>query len=313
MAAGGPAAPTTVGMVGLGIMGSAMAGHLIAAGHGVIGHDVSGERRADFVRAGGTLADSAADVAARTDLVVTSLPSSAAAQAVCRELAGAARPGLVVVETSTLPVPVKEQCRSELAQVGAVVLDCPLSGTGAQALERDVVVFGSGDEAAFEQARPVLEGFATKVRYLGPFGRGTTMKFVANLLVAVHNVATAEAFALGERAGLAPQQIWETVREGAGGSVIFDKRGRLMVDRDYLPATAKMSMFVKDTDLIAELAGQLDLPTPMLTATRSLYAEAVAMGLAESDAAALLDVMGPAHLSGTSTPVHDPDPAGGAR
>ncbi len=310
VAAAGPADRPVVGMVGLGIMGSAMAGHLLSTGWDVVGYDVDEERRGNFARAGGTLADNAAGVAATCDLVVTSLPSSAAAQAVCAELATAARPGLVLVETSTLPTQVKEQCRAHLAAAAAVLLDCPMSGTGAQALERDVVVLGSGDEAAFERARPMLEVVAKKVRYLGPFGRGTTMKFVANLLVAVHNVATAEAFALGMRAGLDPQQIWETVREGAGGSVIFDKRGRLMVDQDYLPATAKMSMFVKDTDLIADLATQLDLPTPMLTATRSLYAEAVDAGLAESDAAALLDVMGAAHLRSTTTTT-DPDATGG--
>jgi putative dehydrogenase len=285
-----------------------MAGHLLSAGWAVVGYDVDDERRGELARAGGTPADTATGVASACDLIVTSLPSSAAAQAVCSELAAASRPGLVVVESSTLPTPVKEQCRQDLAAAAAVLLDCPMIGTGAQALERDVVVLGSGDEAAFERARPMLEVIAKRVRYLGPFGRGTTMKFVANLLVAVHNVATAEAFALGTRAGLEPQQIWETVREGAGGSVIFDKRGRLMVDHDYLPATAKMSMFVKDTDLIADLAAQLDLPTPMLTATRSLYAQAMSAGLAESDAAALLEVMGAAHLSSTT---HEPNTTGG--
>ena len=288
---------TAVGMVGLGIMGSAMAGHLLYAGHEVLGHDVAKERAQLLASTGGTALASAEDIARRAELVITSLPSVAAAEHVCIELARAARPGLVVIETSTLPVLVKERCRVLLDAAGGVLLDCPLSGTGAQALERDVVVYGSGDESAFEQARPVMEAFSRSVRYLGPFGRGTTMKCVANLLVAVHNVATAEAFALGERAGLEPQQIYETIRDGAGGSVIFDKRGRLMVDRQYHPATAKMSMFVKDTDLIAQYAAELDLPTPMLSATRELYARAVEAGLADADAAALLDLMGTAHLN----------------
>ena len=284
------------GIVGLGIMGSAMAGHLLAAGHEVVGHDVSEERRQAFEQAGGSLVDSAEEVARSADVVLTSLPSAAAAEQVCAQLAGSGRSALLVVETSTLPAQVKERCRRQVEQVGGELLDCPMSGTGAQALERDVVVYGSGDEAAFERARAVMEVFSRSVRYLGPFGRGTTMKYIANLLVAVHNVATAEAFALGERAGLEPQQIYETVRDGAGGSVIFDKRGRLMVERAYLPATAKMSMFVKDTDLIADYAAELDLPTPMLTATRRLYAEAVEAGLADSDAAALLGLMSEAHL-----------------
>jgi len=288
---------TAVGLVGLGIMGTAMAGHLLDAGHEVFGHDLVQERAQLLGAAGGTAVPSAGDAARRADLVITSLPSPEAAEQVCAELAGAGRGDLVVVETSTLPALVKERCRDLLDTSGGLLLDCPLSGTGAQALERDVVVYGSGDEPAFEQARPVLETFSRSVRYLGPFGRGTTMKYVANLLVAVHNVATAEAFALGERAGLEPQQIYETIRDGAGSSVIFDKRGRLMVGRDYHPATAKMSMFVKDTDLIALYAAELDLPTPMLSATRALYARAVEAGLADADAAALLELMGTASLS----------------
>jgi L-threonate 2-dehydrogenase len=153
------------------------------------------------------------------------------------------------------------------------------------------VVYGSGDEAAFERVRSVLEIFSRSVRYLGPFGSGSTMKLVANLLVAVHNAATAEAFALGEAAGLDPQQIYDTVRDGAGNSVIFEKRGQLMVDRAYRPATAKVSMFVKDTGLIADYAGRLGLDLPVLAATRPLYDRAVERGFADADAAALLETL----------------------
>lgn len=283
-----------VGMIGLGIMGSAMAGHLVRAGFTVHGADVDPGRLAAFTAAGGTAADGVAGVAAAADVVVTSLPNAAAALAVFGELAGAARPGLVVAEASTLSLEVKEACRDALRHTDAVVLDCPMSGTGAQALERDLVVLGSGDEGAFETARPVLEAFARSVRHLGPFGSGSVMKYVANLLVAVHNVATAEAFALGLRAGLDPAVLHETIRDGAGSSVIFEKRGRLMVDRQYEPPTARVSLFVKDVGLVQEFAGSMDLPTPMLDATVPLYRRAVDAGLADVDAAALLEVMGEA-------------------
>ncbi len=281
----------TVGVVGLGIMGSAMVAHLLARGHAVVGHDIDPGRVQDLVAAGGTAAASATDVARAADLVLTSLPTADAALEVCAALAAAGRPELVVAETSTLPHEVKEACRLALAEGGGVLLDCPLSGTGAQARERDVVVLGSGDEKAFERIRPVLEAFARSVRHLGPFGSGSTMKLVANLLVAVHNAATAEAFALGEAAGLDPQQIYDTIRDGAGNSVIFEKRGRLVVDRAWHPATAKVSMFVKDTGAIADLADRLGLDLPVLTAVRPLYDRAVERGLASADAAALFEVL----------------------
>jgi putative dehydrogenase len=280
-----------VGIVGLGIMGSAMSRHVLDSGHTLVGHDVRAEGMAELRRVGGLPLDSPREVAEAADVVITSLPSSAAALEVCAGLAAGARKGLVVAETSTLPHEVKDRCQELVGLAGADLLDCPLSGTGAQAQVRDVVVFGSGDEAAFERARPVLESFARSVRYLGPFGRGSTMKLVANLLVAVHNAATAEAFALGEAAGLDPQQIYDTIRDGAGNSVIFEKRGQLMVDRAYLPATAKISMFVKDTGLIHDVADRLGLDLPVLEATRPIYDRAVRRGLADADAAALLEIM----------------------
>jgi 3-hydroxyisobutyrate dehydrogenase-like beta-hydroxyacid dehydrogenase len=282
---------TTTAVVGLGIMGSAIARHLLDAGCAVLGYDVDAARLRELEDRGGTALGSAREAAERADVVLTSLPGSGPALEVCRELAAGAREGLVVVETSTLPHEVKDQCRELIVAAGGELLDCPLSGTGAQAQVRDVVVYGSGDEAAFERVRGVLEIFSRSVRYLGPFGSGSTMKLVANLLVAVHNAATAEAFALGEAAGLDPQQIYDTIRDGAGNSVIFEKRGQLMVDRAYRPATAKISMFVKDTGLIADFADGLGLGLPVLEATRPLYDRAVERGLADADAAALLETL----------------------
>jgi putative dehydrogenase len=282
---------TTTAVVGLGIMGSAVARHLQDGGFAVLGYDVDAARVREFQDGGGTALASVREAAERADVVLTSLPGSGPALEVCRELAAAAREGLVVVETSTLPHEVKHACRELLGAAGGELLDCPLSGTGAQARVRDVVVYGSGDEVAFERVRPVLEAFSRSVRHLGPFGSGSTMKLVANLLVAVHNAATAEAFALGEAAGLDPQLLYDTIRDGAGNSVIFEKRGRLMVERAYRPATAKISMFVKDTGMIAEFAGGLGLELPVLAATRPLYDRAVERGPADADAAALLETV----------------------
>ncbi|MET8354460.1 MULTISPECIES: NAD(P)-dependent oxidoreductase [unclassified Micromonospora] len=282
---------TTVGVVGLGIMGSAMSGHLLTAGFDVTGTDLARPAVDELVARGGRPARDLAALARESAVVVTSLPSAAAALEVCRGLAAAEPADLVVVETSTLSLAVKQECRDLLAAVGVPLLDCPLSGTGAQARDRDLVVLGSGDEAAFEKARPVMTAFARSVRFVGPFGHGITMKLVANLLVSIHNASTAEAFALGVAAGLDPAVLFETVREGAGGSVIFDKRGSLMVERAYRPATARVSMFVKDVSLVQELAASVGVATPVLDATLPLYTKAVDAGWADADAAALLEVV----------------------
>ncbi len=284
---------TTVGVVGLGIMGSAIAGHLLDAGYDVTGTDVSPEAVKALAARGGRPAADLATLARESTVVITSLPSAEAARQVCAELATALGTGRdpVVVDTSTLSLAVKQECRSLLAAAGVELLDCPISGTGAQAKVRDLVVLGSGDEAAFETARPALEAFARSVRHLGPFGDGTRMKLVANLLVSIHNASTAEAFALGVAAGLDPAVLYETVRDGAGGSVIFDKRGPLMVERSYRPATAKVSMFIKDVTLVRELAQSVGISTPVLDATLPLYERAADTGWADADAAALLEVL----------------------
>jgi putative dehydrogenase len=282
---------TSVGVVGLGIMGSAMAGHLLDAGFDVAGTDVAHQAVSNLVARGGRGTGDAAELAATVDVLVTSLPSPDAALAVCGDIAARAPADLVVVETSTLSLAVKHECRAMLDAAGIALLDCPLSGTGAQARVRDLVVLGSGDPEAFDRVRPVLDAFARSVRHVGPFGNGTTMKLVANLLVSIHNASTAEAFALGVAAGLDPAQLFETVREGAGGSVIFDKRGPLMVERSYRPATARVSMFLKDVSLVQELAASVGVATPVLDATLPVYTKAAAAGWGDADAAAILEIV----------------------
>lgn len=286
---------STIGIAGVGIMGSAMASHLIARDYRVIGYDVSAERLDELRRGGGVAAGSVAEVVDAADVLFTSLPTTEAAAAVLDGVSRLGRPGLTVVETSTLPLAMKASHREKLLAVGVTLLDCPLSGTGEQARSRDVVVYGSGDESAFEIVRPVLEAVSRSVRFLGQFGNGTVMKYVANLLVSIHNAATAEAFALGIRAGLDPELLYETIRDGAGNSVIFEKRGRLMADTRYVPATAKVSMFVKDTELIRGLAREVGMQTPVLDSTKALYEQAVALGFEDHDAAVLLEVIGSQH------------------
>src|SRR3954465_12027253 len=173
-------------------MGSAMAGNLVKAGFRVHGFDVLKEARDAFKKAGGVPETSPAALAAKCAVIITSLPSAAALHSITKSLKGKRS---VILETSTLPIDEKEKARDTLAKKGITLLDCPLSGTGAQARNKDLVVLGSGDEKAFGKLKPFLPGFSRSHYYLGEFGNGSKMKFVANLLVAIHNVAAAEAFA----------------------------------------------------------------------------------------------------------------------
>ena len=285
----------TVGMVGLGIMGSAMSANLVKAGFAVVGYDVVPAARARLRRAGGTPARSAADVARRCPVVVTSLPSAAALAEVADAIAAAetdGRRGLIVVETSTLPLADKHAAQRRLARAAMVLLDCPLSGTGAQARTRDLVVFASGPKAAVARCRSVFDGFARAQHWLGAFGNGSKMKFVANLLVAIHNVSAGEAFTLARKAGLDPALVYRVVGDGAGGSRMFSVRGPMMVKNDYSDATMKIEVWQKDMKIIAEFAAALDCPTPLFAASAPIYAAAMASGHAREDTAAVCAVLG---------------------
>ncbi len=282
----------TIGIAGLGIMGSAIGANLVRAGFGVAGYDPVARAGRSLARAGGRAARSNGELARRCEVIITSLPSAAALQRVAAELAAGARRGLLVVETSTLPIDDKERARRVLAAAGATLLDCPLSGTGAQARTRDLAVYASGPRAAVRRCAAVFDGFARAHYYVGKFGSGSKMKFVANLLVAIHNVSAAEALVLGKKAGLDPALVYKVVGDGAGSSRMFQVRGPMMVAGDYRDATMKVEVWQKDMAIITDFARALGCPTPLFVASAPLYTAALAAGRGKQDTASVCAVLG---------------------
>lgn len=283
-----------VGLVGLGVMGSAMSTHLLAAGFPVLGFDIDPGRRAEHEACGGAVSDSPADVARSADVVITSLPSAAALLAVLDGEGGlraGTRPGLVVIETSTLSPETKQDAHDRARAWGGTLLDCPMSGTGQQARDGDLIAYLSGDAAAKQKAMPVLAALTRAQHDLGAFGRGTTMKLVANLLVAVHNAAAAEALLLAQRAGLDLDQVLAAVGDGAGGSRMLQVRGPLMAAGRYAEPTATVETMQKDNALIAAFAASVASPTPLFSTTAVLYQAAVAQDRLHEDTACVFGVL----------------------
>jgi putative dehydrogenase len=283
-----------IGMIGLGIMGSAMSPNLLKAGFSVMGYDILPELVQVLVDKGGIGAGSCKEVADNADVIITSLPSVQALQDVISGKEGllkGAKKGQCVIETSTLPLKAKQEAYKALKAVGVYFLDCPLSGTGAQAVKKDLVVYASGNKKACENCTPVFEGFARANYYLGEFGMGTKMKFVANLLVTIHNVSAAEAFVLGMKAGLDPEMIFKVISDGAGTSRMFEVRGPLMVAGNYDEPTMKVDVFQKDIKIISSFANELQCPTPLLSAAAHVYRDAMADGRAKQDTASVCAVL----------------------
>ena len=291
----------TVGQIGLGIMGGAYSKHLRADGFAVAGFDLDPARRAALKRLGGSSEASITDVCAKADVVITSLPSLAAVEAVFFGSGGlveSAAAGTVVIETSTLPLEVKIRVRDRCADRRIVVLDCPISGTGAQAAVKDISVYASGPESAFRKCESVFAGFARSTHYCGEFGNGSKLKFIANLLVTIHNLSTAEAIVLGRRSGLDLDLVYKVIRDGAGTSRMFEVRAPLMIERDYSQATMKIDVYQKDIDIIGAYASALHCPTPLFEASKAFYSAAYAQGHAKQDTAAICAVL--EHMAGTA-------------
>ena len=274
-----------VGVIGLGIMGSAMSANLAKKGFKVYGYDISAKARAALKRAGGIPEE---DVFSKARIIITSLPSAAALHSVCSEAEGK---GAVVIETSTLPIKDKIKARNTLKKKGITLLDCPLSGTGAQAKVGDLVVFASGDRKDFLRVRSTMKGFSRDQQYVGEFGNGSKMKFVANLMVAIHNVSAGEAFALGIKAGLKPKDIFDVQANSAGTSRMFQVRGPMMVKGRYDDVTMKNEVWQKDMKIIGDYARSLGVATPTFRASAGVYKAAMAQGFAKEDTGAVCAVL----------------------
>jgi len=296
-----------VGIIGLGIMGSALADQLISKRFSVFGFDPDPKARKRASRSGVQVVSSVELLLSHSQQLLSSLPSSDAFEATCdaliehltRSTPKAAHPSpIVLAETSTLPISIKQRQQRRLATAGITLLDCPLSGTGAQARLGDVVVYASGPKKAIRRMMPVFAGFSRAQVDLGRFGNGMRMKLVANLLVAIHNVAAAEAILLGKRLGLNPAEVVRVVGEGAGSSRMLQVRGPMMASRNWKDATMKVSIWQKDMSIISDALADTLTPAPLFAASAPIYHAAQALGLGDQDTASVMAVL--EHMVGDS-------------
>ena len=279
------------GVIGLGIMGGAMSANLAASGWRVHGYDPSASAREAAAAAGVIVHEDLAALVQAVPVLMTSLPTPAALHATAAAIAASGAPRRIVVEASTMTLDDKQRFGDTLTEAGHTPLDCPISGTGAQAQNRDLVIYASGDAQAIASLQPFFRSFAKAAHDLGAYGNGSRMKYVANLLVAIHNVASAEAMVLGMKAGLDPHQVVELIGAGAGTSRVFELRAPMMAAGEYEPATMKCNVWQKDMAIIGQFATALGVATPLLSATIPVYASAIAHGHGQHDTAAVCDVL----------------------
>jgi len=277
----------TVGVVGLGLLGHAVAARLLAAGHAVVGCDVLPEKVEALVALGGKAAPSAEAVARAAEVVCTLLPSLAAVEAAILGPAGVvagARPGQPVAQMSTISPALAERLARETRARGLAFLDCPVSGTSAMVARGEGILFVGGERAVFERWRPLLETILPRAVFIGRAGQATVVKLAANLLVGLHTVAAAEALALVRQAGLDPEPVLDVLTASAGTSRMLELRGPMMV-RGEFPAQMKLDLFLKDLGLILDAAADVDVRLPLTALAQRLYAAAAAAGHGGEDLA----------------------------
>jgi 3-hydroxyisobutyrate dehydrogenase-like beta-hydroxyacid dehydrogenase len=282
----------TVGLVGVGKIGLPIGENLIKSGYRVVGYRRSS--LVEFEKVGGIAGRSAADVGAQADVVFMCLPSSQALEDVVQGPNGllkSARPEQIIVELGSHPVPDKERHVGPLAAKGASFLDGEVSGTPGMVSARKAVIYLAGDKEACAKAERFVGGFADSCLYFGPFGAASRVKLVNNLLVAINIAATAEAMALGLKAGVDVDLMIKAIATGSGGSTQFGIRAPWMAQRRFLPAQGTAPALQHYFDMIGEFAASVGVATPMLDRAIELYNKFMEMGFGEKDVAAMVDVV----------------------
>jgi 3-hydroxyisobutyrate dehydrogenase-like beta-hydroxyacid dehydrogenase len=284
----------TVGVVGLGLLGAAVAGRLREAGHAVVGYDIVPACLERLAAIGGKPAGSAAEVARGSEAVCTLLPSLASVEEATLGGAGVAagaRPGQTIFQMSTISPALTERLARQTAARGLTFLDCPISGTSGMVAQGHGAIFVGGDRAVYERWRPLLESILPSAIHVGTAGQAMLLKLVANLLVALNSASVAEALTMARRGGLDPPMVLEVLKSGAATSRMLDVRGPMMV-RGEFPAQMKLDLFMKDLHLIQEAGGAIGARLPLTDVAERLYAAAQTAGHGSEDLAVVVTELG---------------------
>tara|TARA_R110000868_G_scaffold50260_4_gene160807 strand:+ start:7359 stop:8234 length:876 start_codon:yes stop_codon:yes gene_type:complete len=282
---------SSIGIIGVGRMGLAMARNLIAKDYAVTGYRRSAMD--DFAAAGGIPANSPAAVAEGSDIVITSLPGNdAVLDALDRPdgLLKALRPGQIVVETTSLSPAEKREHAARIAATGATMLDCPVSGTPGMLEAGRGAFFISGDRAIADRIGDVLEAICPRSSWVGDIGAGAATKSVATALVAIHNLAAAEGLAIAAREGGDIEAVHAAIAGSPAGSAMFEMRGALMAKRDYAAGGGTLEGYSRGLHRVHDSVRESG-PTPLLDVARQWYDDAVAAGHTGQDQAAIFEYL----------------------
>lgn len=279
-----------IGVIGVGLLGSAVATRLLAGGLTVKGYDTRRESLEALRSRGLVPAASIAEAAQGAEAVFTILPALDIVEAVVTGPGGlleCARPGTVILQMSTISPPLTRALGVAAEAAGFPFLDTPMSGTSSMVERGDCTIFVGGDPAVAERCRPAFDAIARKTLHVGAVGDACLTKLATNLLVGLNTVAVAEALVLGIKGGLDPARLLAVLRESAAGSRMLDVRGPLMTEHRF-DAQMKMDLFLKDFKLMLDEGMRVGAPLPMTGLARELCGATSAAGRGHEDLAAVI-------------------------
>lgn len=282
-----------IGIVGLGLMGTAMSQKLMEEGHSVRGFDIDGGRLDALAANGGTPASSAAEAAEDAQFVIISLLYSHVVRETCLGdggIASVAREGLVIIDTSTSSPDDSEKLGADLRERGIGFLDASLSGSRNQVLEGKIVSVVGGEDSDFEAGEPILATFARSIHHMGPNGAGARTKLVINLVLGLTRLALSEGLVLGMKSGLDMERVLEVLKDSAAYSKAMDQRGPRMIHADYEEPLSRIKQHHKDVRLMLEQGQKLGSPMLLSSVHQQVLQAAEHGGLADADTAAIIEV-----------------------
>jgi 3-hydroxyisobutyrate dehydrogenase-like beta-hydroxyacid dehydrogenase len=279
-----------VGVIGLGKMGRPMTENLLKAGFEVVVHNRSRAVVDELAQQGAIPASSAAEVAQRSDVVLTVLPTLDTVESIFLGgdgLIDHARPNQILIDHSTVSPQLSRTIAVAAAEKSAGFLDVPVSGGPAGARGATLTMMAGGERTTFDAAQPVLSALGKNIHYCGPSGSGTIVKLVNQLLVGVHTAAAAEALVFGTKAGADPQVLLDVIGSSFGGSTMLNRNTPLVLRRKFDPATS-IRLILKDLGVIRELGGELDTRLLMTGLAEQLFIEARGLGYQDNDMSAMV-------------------------
>lgn len=265
-----------IGSIGLGAMGGSYAFHLLNNGYKVLGLDPDIKNSDIFSKNGGIIVNNISNLLEKSDVIILSLPTVPIFKGVIKDIVENydGTKSKILIDMNTISLEDKLSAKNQLNKLNIEMIDAPVSGTGAQAKTKDLVIMSSGSRESISLCEKIFLSFSRENIFVGEFGNGIKFKILANLLVTVHNTATAEALLLGQKAGLDESLIYKVLNAGAAASVMLDKRMPLMISKNYEPATASMTIFLKDIDVIRQFLKNNNTHSPTFEAAAKVYDQA---------------------------------------